>query len=381
MTFFDYNPRTRIVFGAGAIDQLGALAAELGGRRALIVTDPGIVAAGHVARAQASLTSAGLKVVVFDGVEENPTTHHVDAGLAVAREHEIDLLVGLGGGSSMDCAKGINFLLTNGGKMADYWGVGKATKPMLPMIGVPTTAGTGSECQSFALIADPDTHQKMACGDKKAACRIALLDPVLTVSQPPAVTAASGIDALSHAIESYVTLAATPISQAFSRQAWQLLEPSFEIVLREPGNLKARSSMLLGAALAGMAIENSMLGAAHSCANPLTARFGITHGLAVALMLPHVIRFNRTAVGHQYEKLAAAAGRNGPLSDDAADWLAGRFEQLRQSAGIKGRLSDFGVADNVLAELAHEAAGQWTAAYNPRPVNEHDLLELYRCAL
>jgi alcohol dehydrogenase len=124
-----------------------------------------------------------------------------------------------------------------------------------------------------------------------------------------------------------------------------------------------------------------MLGAAHSCANPLTARFGITHGLAVALMLPHVVRFNRTAVGNRYAELAAAAGRNGPPSGDAADWLAGRFEQLRQSAGIKGRLADFGVADNVLAELAHEAAGQWTAAYNPRPVKERDLWELYRCAL
>lgn len=381
MTEFDYHPRTRIVFGAGAVEKLGSLAAELGGRRALIVTDPGIAAAGHVEHARASLASAGLDVFVFDGVEENPTTCHIEAGVASAREHGIDLLVGLGGGSSMDCAKGTNFLLTNGGKMADYWGIGKATQPMLPMIAVPTTAGTGSECQSFALIADPQTHQKMACGDKKAACRIALLDPELTVSQPPAVTAASGIDALSHALESFVARVANPISRAFARQAWELLEPNFDRVLREPNNLEARASMLLGASLAGMAIENSMLGAAHSCANPLTARFGITHGPAVALMLPHVIRYNSSAVGDRYRELASRASRNGAPSADSAESLAARFEALRASAGIKGRLSEYGIGEAVLPDLAREAASQWTARFNPRPVGEHDLLELYRCAL
>ena len=381
MISFDYHSRTRIVFEAGSIGRLGELATELGGRRALVVSDPGIVAAGHVVRGQASLAAAGIEVFVFDGVEKNPTTRHVDAGLAVARKHEINLLIGLGGGSSMDCAKGINFLISNGGRMADYWGIGKAKGPMLPMIAVPTTAGTGSECQSFALIADPETHQKMACGDKKAACRIALLDPELTVSQPASVTAATGIDALSHALESFVTRVANPIYPGFARQAWLLLEPNFEIVLQEPENLEARSSMLLGAALAGMAIENSMLGAAHSCANPLTAHFDITHGLAVALMLPHVIRFNRTAVAEGYGELAALASCNGDPTEDSAEWLACRFEQMRDSAGIKGRLSQYGIAGERLPELAREAVGQWTAGFNPQPVTEHDLLELYRCAL
>ena len=184
---FDFQPLTRVVFGVGTLARLGELTRELGGQRVLLVTDPGLEAAGHPQRAAESLRAAGLAVVIFDGVEENPTTKHVEAGLEVAKANAIDFLVAVGGGSAMDCAKGINFLLTNGGRMQDYWGVGKATKPMLASIGVPTTAGTGSEAQSFALIADPETHMKMACGDKKAAFRAAILDPVVTTTQPPHV--------------------------------------------------------------------------------------------------------------------------------------------------------------------------------------------------
>ncbi|MEX0714248.1 MAG: iron-containing alcohol dehydrogenase, partial [Pirellulales bacterium] len=189
MNPFDFQLRTRIVFGPGRVDSLGELAGEMGVRRALLVSDPGIVAAGHVQRGLDSLQRAGIETQLFDGVEENPTSDNVEAGVAVARRHQPELLVGLGGGSSMDCAKGINFVYTGGGRMQDYWGVGKATREMLPMIAVPTTAGTGSEAQSFALISDAKTHVKMACGDKKASCRVAILDPELTVTQPPAVTA------------------------------------------------------------------------------------------------------------------------------------------------------------------------------------------------
>ena len=194
---FDFQTATRLVFGPGRIDELGELAAGLGARRAMIVSDPGIVKTGHDERGLASLHRAGLTTMLFDGVVENPTTDNVEAGVAAARDFQPDLLIGLGGGSSMDCAKGINFVYSNGGEMRDYWGVGKARHPMLPMIAVPTTAGTGSEAQSFALISDAKTHVKMACGDKKAACRIALLDPQLTVTQPPQVTALTGIDAVA----------------------------------------------------------------------------------------------------------------------------------------------------------------------------------------
>src|SRR6185436_9647965 len=167
----------------------------------LLVTDPGIVAAGHAAHVQQSLEAAALRITVFDRAKENPTTRCVEDCTAVAQAAGVDTIVGLGGGSSMDTAKGCNFVLTNGGRMQDYWGVCKATKPMLPFIAIPTTAGTGSECQSAALIANEKTHQKMACLDPKCAARIAILDPALTLSQPPRVTACTGIDAIAHAVE------------------------------------------------------------------------------------------------------------------------------------------------------------------------------------
>src|SRR3984893_3559332 len=208
---FDFHTPTRVVFGPGTVDQLGELANELGDTRVLVVTDPGLAAAGHPQRAVASLKAAGLQVFLFDKVEENPTSRHVDLGVQFAQPLDIDLIVSVGGGSAMDCAKGINFLLTNGGIMSDYRGFGKAQKPMLPSIGIPTTAGTGREAQSFALIADPETHMKVACGDRKAAFRVTILDPELTASQPARVSALTGIDAMSHALESYVCTPRRPL--------------------------------------------------------------------------------------------------------------------------------------------------------------------------
>src|SRR6476619_8002104 len=193
-TGFDFQPRTRVIFGVGALDRIGEVASALG-TQALLVTDPGIVAAGHLDRARRALNASGVNVVIFDAVKENPTTREVDQCVEAARAIRPQLIIGLGGGSSMDTPKGCNFLLTNGGRMQDYWGVGKANKPMLPLIAIPTTAGTGSECQSAALIADEVTHQKMACLDPKAAARIAILDPSLTLSQPARVAACTRIDA------------------------------------------------------------------------------------------------------------------------------------------------------------------------------------------
>src|SRR5438309_5148165 len=292
LPMFDYLPRTRIVFGVNSVERVGELARELGARIVLVVTDPGIVTAGHADRVEHILQSCGLGVVVFDQVRENPTTRDVDQCLAVAKAADIDTIVGLGGGSSMDTAKGCNFLLTNGGRIQDYSGVGKASKPMLPFIAIPTTAGTGSECQSAAVIADEHTHQKMACLDPKAAARVAVLDPALTVSQPPLVTAHTGIDAIAHAVETAVTKKRNNLSLMFSHESFKLTVPSFPRVLRNPKDLQARGRMLLGAALAGTAIENSMLGAALAAANPLTAHYGVVHGEAVGILLPHVIRFN-----------------------------------------------------------------------------------------
>jgi alcohol dehydrogenase len=339
-------------------------------------------AAGHPQRAQDSLRGAGLEVFVFDAVEENPTSRHVEAGAAFARPLRVDLIVSVGGGSAMDCAKGINFLLTNGGEMADYKGFGKATRPMLPSIGVPTTAGTGSEAQSYALIADDKTHLKMACGDRKAAFCIAILDPEVTVSQPAKVTALTGIDALSHALESYVTTRRTPLSQIFARDAWKLLERNLEAVMRNPADLEARGAMQVGAFLAGTAIENSMLGACHACANPLTAHYGITHGLAIGILLPHVLRFNaHGSVGGLYDELGEEAGLSNGEPGLAAEAFARRIADLMRIATLPTRLDACGVRAGILPLLAEEANQQWTARFNPRPVTEKDLLALYQAAL
>lgn len=385
VTGFDLQSRTRLVFGLGALDRLGELAAGITGGSVLVVTDAGLVQAGHVARAVASLEAAGLRVHVFDGVRENPTTRDVEACLEAARAGAIELFVGFGGGSSLDTAKGANFLLTNGGRMQDYWGVGRAEKPMLPLIAVPTTSGTGSECQSFALIADEETHQKMACGDPKAAARVALLDPLLTLSQPRSVTACTGIDALSHALETAVTRRRNEISLLYSREAFRLLFTHFRGVLEEPEDVDARAAMQLGAAYAGLAIENSMLGAAHSAANPLTAHFALVHGLAVGVMLPHVIRFNAAepASAETYRELALLAGlvpHTAP-ADHAAAALAESVAGLVRSACAATAVELPRLANGLVPMLAAEANRQWTARFNPREIEAADFERLYAAAL
>ena len=374
---FDYQPLGRVVSGPGTLARLGELTRSVGGTKALLVTDPGLEHAGHPQRAAAALTEAGVGVVVFDGVKENPTEAEVDAGVAVAAANNVDVIVAVGGGSSMDCAKGINFILTNGGRMAVYKGHGKATKPMLPSVGVPTTAGTGSEAQSYALITDASSHLKMACGDKKAAFRVSVLDPELTLSQPRTVTAVTGIDAVAHAVESYVCAKANPISRVYSRAAWQHLEPHFERVLAEPDDLAARAAMQLGAHFAGMAIEAAMLGVCHSCANPLTAHYGITHGTAIGLMLPHVVRFNAPAAGKLYAELIGRPGENG---EPVAEALAKRLAAMAKAAGLPASLRECGVSRDILPLLSHEANQQWTARFNPRPVDEADILHIYQAA-
>ncbi len=359
-----------VVFGAGNLARIGEIAKAQGASRILLVTDPGIEEAGHVERAVRTLYRAGFPVRVFDEVAENPTTVHVGKGVLAARAFKPDLIIGLGGGSAMDCAKGINFMFTNGGRMQDYWGTGKATQPMLPLVAVPTTAGTGSDAQSYALITDPDTHQKMACGDPKALPRVALLDPELTATLPPKVAAATGIDAVAHAVESSGSTKRNDISRRLSLESWRLLEASFERAMRDPSDVGARQGMLLGAHLAGAAIENSMLGAAHALANPLTALCGVVHGVAVGLMLRHVIRFNSENNATPY----------GDLLPDARA-LATRISAMLAAGDLPNTLAAIDVPESKLPELAKLAATQWTATFNPRKVGEHELLALYRKAL
>lgn len=393
----DYQLRTRLLAGDHAIEQLGTLAKSLGASRALVVSDPGVLAAGIFQKGIDSLHKAGIETCGFHQLTENPTTEHVDAGLLLAKSFQPNLLVGLGGGSSMDCAKGINFLLSCGGRISDYWGVGKATNTMLPLIAIPTTSGTGSEMQSFALISDAVTHVKMACGDPKAAPAIAILDPTLTRSQPPRVTALTGIDALTHALESFVTTKRNAMSDCYAREAWTLLAQGFPRVIENPDDMQARSHMQLGAAFAGMAIEASMLGAAHALANPLTAFLDVPHGQAVGIMMPHVLRFNAcdfvnaTAISDKYRELARLLpGTGNQTHSSPAETLATTFQNWLQLASLatplcklpnwKTKLAEFSSESELIEAMAAMASKQWTGSYNPRPASTSDFADLYRAA-
>jgi alcohol dehydrogenase len=302
----------------------------------------------------------------------------------VARKNKIDCLIGLGGGSSLDTAKGCNFILTNGGEMKDYWGTGKATKPMLPMIAIPTTAGTGSECQSYALISDAKTHVKMACGDPKAAPRVALLDPLLTLSQPAPVTAHTGVDALVHALETAVTTKHNALSSLFSLAAFERGYRALPLILQNGDDIDARADMLLAAAYAGLAIENSMLGAAHATANPLTAQYDMVHGQAVGVMMPYVIRYNaeQKETLAVYRQLAVRCGltRSEDNEEQALAALLQYWFDLLQAAGLKTTLAELNIPRSDIPELAHQAARQWTGTFNPRPLTEPDLVLLYESA-
>jgi alcohol dehydrogenase len=262
--------------------------------------------------------------------------------------------------------------------MRDYWGYAKARHALLPMIGVPTTAGTGSEAQTHTLISDAETHVKMACGDPSAAFRVALLDPLLTVSQPREVTAVAGYDAVSHAVESFVTTRRNPASDMFAREAWRLLDANYLRVLDTPQDTEARAAMQLGAYFAGVAIEHSMLGATHACANPLTQRYGTTHGVAIALMLPHVVRWNAGVVGDRYRDLLRSSGR--AARGDAGAALASRLEELAAAGGLMQTLRAAGVPAGDLEVLSAAASKQWTGTFNPRPFDAAAALQLYERA-
>ena len=362
---FETRPSPRILFGDGRLAELPDCVHQLGAARPLLVTDPGIVAAGHVARAVTLLRDAGIEVEVYEAVHVNPSESDIEACRTHAEGCSPDLIIGLGGGSSMDTAKGCNFLLNNGGRMSDFRGYGHAREPLLPFIAVPTTAGTGSECQSYAVVSRDGSHEKMACGDPKALARVAILDPELTASQPPAVARLTALDALSHAIESAVCTRRNPVSLAASRQAFRLVSGVIGEVIDGSADGEARGRMLLGAAMAGSAIENSMLGAAHATANPLTARYGIPHGRAVAWMLPAVVRFNRGApeAAASYDEFSGWLGR--PLES----WL----DELVSAAG----LDPIPLAEEDLGSLVEQAAEQWTGQFNPRPLDRDGIAELY----
>ena len=382
-TFFstEETPPQQVFFGDGSRKQLGDLASKYG-KKILLVSDPGVSSAGHSHSAKEILQKSGLEVFLSDQSIENPTESSVQDCVQVAKKENIDVIVGLGGGSSMDTAKGCNFILSNGGRMSDYWGVGKAKKGFLPFIAVPTTAGTGSECQSFALISHDESHKKMACGDKKALPLVTILDPELTISQPHSVSASTGVDALAHALESAVTVKRNKKSARHSQLAFNLIQENLPLVLKDPCNLEYRGNVLLGASHAGAAIEQSMLGAAHSMANPLTVSKGVVHGIAVSMALPEIIKFNasrRAETNFQYAELARNSGiaEQGSADTHATQLLLERVCLILGQSGIPDSIATFGFTQEDIPSLASDAFEQWTAQFNPVPISQKDFEDLY----
>ena len=370
---FASRPAPRLIFGPGKLRELPEVVRGLGGNAVFVVSDPGIARAGHLDTALRLLAEAGLPAAAFANSRENPTESDAAACRDAARGHAFNCIVAIGGGSSLDTAKAGNFLLTNGGAMRDYHGYGKASRPMLPLIAIPTTAGTGSETQSYALISRDGSHEKMACGDPKALPAVAILDPDLTATLPHGTALLSGMDALTHAIESAVCTKANPVSSGHAEESFRHIAAAIDRVVDGRPTADDRAHMLLGAALAGTAIENSMLGAAHASANPLTARLGVVHGRAVATMLPHVMRFNATvpAAADTYAHFSALLRLLKVTDLPLLDWVEAlvrrcHFPALDPSA-------DF-------ALLAEDATRQWTGKFNPRPLQREDFISLYRRA-
>jgi len=371
MTPFDFRPRTRILFGAGEFARLGEVARELGGTRCLLVADQGMVDAGHAQEAVRSLKARRMEVFAFHEFTANPTAAMVEEGVRYASPHGVNLVVGLGGGSSLDCAKAINLVLTSGGSIQEYWGYGKAKQPLHPMLAVPATAGPGSEAQTYASILDAEAKTKMSCGDGRMVYRAAILDPNLTVSQPAASTASAGFEAIAHAIETLVSTRRNAVSECFSREAWRLLSANFERVLKEPEDVNARGAMLVGAHFAGVAAENATLGAAHACAEPLTVHYRLAHGAALALVLPAVIDWWADLFPREF-----LDGDGRPHRD-----LPGYLRKLAQRGELPTSLRDAHVPESALPRLADEAAAQWTGKFSPRKFDAEAALEIYESAI
>jgi alcohol dehydrogenase class IV len=378
---FTFNTTPSVIFGAGAAARIGEIArARLGGR-ALVVTDAGLVRAGLVAPALAALDAAGVTVAVYDAVVADPPEALVLASAQAARAHGADCVIGFGGGSSLDVAKVVALVARSNEALADIYGVGLARGPRLPLMLVPTTAGTGSEVTPISILTT-GAHEKKGVVSPLIIPDIALLDPDLTLGLPPSVTAATGVDAMVHAIEAYTSANPNnnPVSRALAVEALRLLGSNIRRAVHGGSDREARAGMLLGSMLAGQAFANSPVAAVHALAYPLGGHFGIPHGLSNALVLPQVLRFNAPACGALYAEIAPHA-----LPDLApgggADAFATGVERLCTDLGLPPRLRDAGVPESALDLLADDAMKQTRLLVNnPRPVTRDDARAIYGAA-
>lgn len=368
------------LMGADCLKDAGEQVKELGFRKALIVTDKILGQIGIVKKVTDVLDSKNIEYAIYDETKPNPTVKNVNDGLSLLKEKECDFVISLGGGSAHDCAKGIALLATNGGEIKDYEGVDKSKKPQLPMIGINTTAGTGSEMTLFAIITDEERHIKMALVDKHLTPIIAVNDPMLMLAMPKSLTAATGMDALTHAIEAYVSTAATPITDACAEKAIELISNYLVRAVEDGENVEARDMMAYAEYLAGMAFNNASLGYVHAMAHQLGGFYNLPHGVCNAILLPHVQEYNKATSAKRLAKIAKIMGGSieGLTDEQGADLCIDMIKSLSQTIGIPEGLRVLGVKESDFETLATNALNDACSLTNPRKGNLEEVIAIFK---
>ncbi|EPB9413347.1 L-threonine dehydrogenase [Clostridium perfringens] len=371
------------LMGADCLKDAGDQVGELGFKRALIVTDKVLGQIGIVKKVTDVLDNKNIEYAIYDETKPNPTVKNVNDGLALLKEKECDFVISLGGGSAHDCAKGIALLATNGGEIKDYEGVDKSKKPQLPMVGINTTAGTGSEMTLFAIITDEGRHIKMALVDKHLTPIIAVNDPMLMLAMPKSLTAATGMDALTHAIEAYVSTSATPITDACAEKAIELISNYLVNAVENGQDVEARDMMAYAEYLAGMAFNNASLGYVHAMAHQLGGFYNLPHGVCNAILLPHVQEYNKATSASRLAKIAKIMGGNiEELTDEqGADLCIDMIKSLSQTIGIPEGLGVLGVKESDFETLATNALNDACSLTNPRKGNLEEVIAIFKKAM
>jgi alcohol dehydrogenase class IV len=378
-----FRTTKRILFGVGSVEKIGTEAQLLKAKKILIITDQGVIQAGLLEGVEKSLQSVNLPFVIFDGVEPDPRIEVVEKSVEKAKKEGIDLIIGFGGGSSLDIAKVTSIMITNTGKIDSFFGVDLVPNPGVPLILIPTTAGTGSEVTPIAILSDTKEKLKKGIVSPTLFPEVAILDPKLTIGLPPSVTAFTGMDALTHAIESYYSINATDLSDLLAFRAMELLSKNLRMAYAHGENLAARSCVLEGSLLAGIAFANAGVGAVHAFAYPLGGEFHLAHGLTNTLMLPYVMRYNILGCPSKFAQMAKAFGEKVEgISELVGAEIAVRFiERLSDDIRVPRRLRDVGIPEDAIPRLA-EAAMKVTRllANNPRKVTLEDAVAIYKSA-
>lgn len=380
---YGYFMPTVNLMGKGSVAEVGKQAKIIGGSKALVVTDKPLINAGIVDKVTAYLEDGGINYVIFDQVKPNPTVKNVDDGLNLFKNEKCDIIIAIGGGSSIDCAKGIGILATNGGNIKDYEGVDKSQKPMPPFIAVNTTAGTASEMTRFTIITDTDRNVKMAIVDWHVTPAVSINDPELMVSMPPSLTAATGMDALTHAIEAYVSTIATPVTDSAALKAIELISQYLRPAVANGENMEARDKMAYAEFLAGMAFNNASLGHVHAMAHQLGGFYDLPHGVCNAILLPHVERFNAIACPERFVDIAIAMGENieGLSTMEAVDKAIEAIVRLSKDVGIPSGLKELGVKEEDFPTLADNALKDACGFTNPRKATKEQIIQIYKNAM